>query len=63
MLAIVMVAVVVVFVAVAAPFAVLASGFSGIISVLILFFGLQRAWKETARDSRLLMGPYELEGA
>ena len=63
MLAVVMVAVVVVFVAVAAPFAVLASGFSGIISVLILFFGLQRAWKETARDSRLLMGPYELEGA
>jgi hypothetical protein len=50
-------------VAVTAPLAVLASGFGGIVSVLILFLGLQRAWKETARDSRVLMGPYEVEGA
>ena len=51
------------FVAIAAPVAVLTSGASGIISVLILLLGLQRAWRETARDARVLMGPYELEEA
>jgi len=47
--------------AIAAPFLALSSGVGAIISLLIIFFGLQQAWRQTARDSRLLMGPYELE--
>jgi hypothetical protein len=42
------------------PIFELAHPASGVIGLLILYFGLSRAWKETARDSRLLMGPYAL---
>jgi hypothetical protein len=33
-------------------------GFSGILGIAILFFGLQRAWIKTKADGRILMGPY-----
>ena len=48
-------------VSLAAPFFGVASGFSGIIGLLIIFWGLQQAWKQTARDERLIMGPYSVE--
>ncbi len=44
--------------ALAAPFLMLTTGFSGILSIAIIFFGLQRAWHKTAGDSSVLMGPY-----
>ena len=37
----------------------LASGVSGLISLFIIFIGLQRAWRLTARSQILVMGPYE----
>ena len=43
------------------PFLGLMNGISGILGVLIIFFGLSRAWQLTGRDDRLLLGPYELE--
>ena len=49
--------------AIVAPFIGLTSGFSGILGILIIFFGLSRAWQLTARDARPLMGPYTLEGS
>jgi hypothetical protein len=42
----------------AAPFFGLTSGISGLISLFIIFIGLQRAWRLTARSQILLMGPY-----
>jgi Na+/H+ antiporter NhaD/arsenite permease-like protein len=51
---------VVVALSIASPFFGLASGVSGIINVVIIFVGLAQAWKQTRRDERLLMGPYEL---
>ncbi|MBY0504082.1 MAG: hypothetical protein K2X03_09230 [Bryobacteraceae bacterium] len=45
----------------AVPFFDLASGFSGLIGLAIVAFGLQQAWRQTARDPRLLMGPYQTE--
>jgi hypothetical protein len=44
-----------------APFLSLTSGISGLISLFILFIGLQRAWKLTERSEILLMGPYTTE--
>ena len=44
-----------------APFLSLTSGISGLISLFILFIGLQRAWKLTERSEILLMGPYTAE--
>ncbi len=44
-----------------APFMSLTSGFSGLISLFIIFIGLQRAWKLTERREILLMGPYPVE--
>jgi len=44
------------------PFLALSDGFSGVITILIIGFGLMQAWKQTARDPRLLMGPYEMVG-
>lgn len=44
-----------------APFLSLASGFSGIISLFIIFIGLQRAWRLTGRTEILVMGPYQSE--
>jgi hypothetical protein len=46
-----------------APFLSLTSGISGLISLFILFIGLQRAWKLTERSEILLMGPYTAEAA
>lgn len=44
------------------PFLEVASeGFRGLIGVLILFFGLQQAWKQTGNAEHLLMGPYQKE--
>jgi len=43
---------------VAAPFFALESGFSGILSLLILFFGLKQAWTLTARSDIQVTGPY-----
>jgi hypothetical protein len=47
----------------AAPFFGLASGVSGLISLFIIFIGLQRAWRLTARSQILVMGPYEYSPA
>jgi cadmium resistance protein CadD (predicted permease) len=48
-------------VAVISPFLGLASGVGGILGVIIIAVGLRQAWKQTERDDRLLMGPYELK--
>jgi hypothetical protein len=45
------------------PLLGLSEGVGGLIGILIIFFGLSRAWRETARDERLLMGPYSLDEA
>ncbi len=42
----------------AAPFLSLAGGISGLINILIIFFGLQNAWKLTGRTDLLITGPY-----
>jgi hypothetical protein len=49
--------------AAAAPFLALRSGISGLISLFIIFIGLQRAWMLTGRSEILVMGPYEAEPA
>lgn len=46
--------------AAAAPFLSLGSGVSGLITLFIIFIGLQRAWKLTGRSEILVMGPYEV---
>lgn len=45
--------------AAAAPFLSLGSGVSGLISLFIIFIGLQQAWRRTGRPEILVMGPYE----
>lgn len=40
------------------PFLGVAAGISGLINLLIIFFGLQRAWRYTAPDRVPIMGPY-----
>lgn len=47
-------------IAAAAPFLSLGSGFGALISLVIIFFGLQRAWGLTGRTDLLIMGPYDL---
>jgi hypothetical protein len=42
----------------AAPFLALAGGAGGIIGLIIVTLGLVQAWRLTARDSRVLTGPY-----
>ena len=44
-----------------APFLTLTASVSGLISLFILFIGLQRAWRLTGRAEILLMGPYTVE--
>jgi len=44
--------------ALAAPFLSLTSGFSGLLTIVIIFFGLQRAWHLTGRTEILIAGPY-----
>jgi hypothetical protein len=47
----------------AAPFLNLSSGLGGILGIIIIGVGLQRAWRLTAGDPRPLTGPYQREGA
>ena len=47
----------------AAPFLSLTQGVGALITLFIIFIGLQRAWRLTARSEILIMGPYELEPA
>jgi hypothetical protein len=49
---------IVLLIALAAPFMGLASGFSGILNIAIIFFGLQNAWKLTGRTDLIITGPY-----
>jgi hypothetical protein len=49
--------------AMAAPFLSLGSGFSGIITIVIIFFGLQKAWQLTGRTEILVTGPYSAQMA
>jgi hypothetical protein len=49
--------------AAAAPFLSLGSGVSALISLFIIFIGLQRAWMLTGRSEILIMGPYQVERA
>jgi hypothetical protein len=49
----------IILIAAAAPFFSLASGVSGVITLFIIFLGLQRAWKLTGRTDLLVMGPYD----
>jgi hypothetical protein len=43
----------------AAPFFGLTAGIGGLITLFIVFIGLQRAWRLTGRSEILVMGPYE----
>lgn len=45
--------------AVAAPFMSLGQGMGGLLTLFIIFIGLQRAWQMTGRSSILVMGPYQ----
>jgi hypothetical protein len=47
------------FIAAAAPFISLGSGFSGLITLFIIFIGLQRAWRLTAKSDVQFTGPYQ----
>jgi hypothetical protein len=47
--------------ALAAPFLGLAHGTGAFISLLIIFFGMQRAWHIGGRTDLLIMGPYRTE--
>ena len=42
------------------PFLALKAGVGGILTLLITFFGIQRAWHLTGRTNILVMGPYQL---
>jgi len=42
------------------PLLMLKTGISGVLGLVIIFFGISRAWREMAPDSRLLIGPYNL---
>jgi hypothetical protein len=44
--------------ALVAPFLSLTSGFSGLLTIVIIFFGLQRAWHLTGRTEIHVAGPY-----
>ena len=48
--------------ALAAPFLSLASGISGLLNIVIIFFGLQNAWKLTGRTDLFITGPYGPSG-
>ena len=43
----------------AAPFLSLTEGAGGLLTLVIIFFGLQRAWRMTGRTSLVVMGPYQ----
>jgi hypothetical protein len=46
-------------IALAAPFLALSGGLGSLLTLLIIFFGLQRAWVLTGRSHILVMGPYQ----
>jgi hypothetical protein len=48
-------------VALASPFLGLMEGVGGLIGLAIIAFGLLQAWKQTARPSLVLAGPFTLE--
>jgi hypothetical protein len=48
-------------IALAAPFLSLSAGVSGILNLLIIFFGLQQAWRLTRRAEIVITGPYTAE--
>jgi hypothetical protein len=50
-------------IAAAAPFLALTTGVGALISLFIIFIGLQRAWKLTGRSDVLVMGPYQTNPA
>ena len=50
-------------IAAAAPFLSLTSGVSGIITLFIIFIGLQRAWRLTGRAKIVLTGPFQTASA
>jgi len=41
------------------PFLMLTAGIGGILNALIIFFGIARAWRLTAADPRVVIGPFE----
>ena len=47
------------FVGLGSPFLAMKAGASGILTLLITFFGIQRAWRMTGRSNVLVMGPYQ----
>jgi len=47
--------------ALAGPFLGLKAGVGGIISLVIIFFGLQRAWRMTATPDIVVSGPYQAQ--
>jgi hypothetical protein len=47
------------FIFAAAPFFGLTTGIGGVITLFIIFIGLQQAWRLTGQSKILLMGPYE----
>jgi len=44
---------------VAGPFLGLSAGLSGLLTILIMFFGLKQAWTLTDRVRILVTGPYK----
>jgi hypothetical protein len=44
------------------PFFALAGGISGLLGIAIIGFGLHQAWRLTARDPRLIVGPLRDQG-
>jgi hypothetical protein len=48
-------------IALAAPFLSLSAGVSGVLNLLIIFFGLQQAWRLTRRPEIVITGPYTAE--
>jgi len=48
-------------IALASPFLGLMEGVGGLLGIAIIAFGLMQAWKQTARPSQVLAGPYTLE--
>jgi hypothetical protein len=40
------------------PVLILTNGFSGLLGIAIIFFGLQQAWQKTKPDSSVLTGPF-----
>jgi hypothetical protein len=45
----------------AAPFIGLSQGAGAVLSIVIIFFGLQRAWKIAGRHDFVIMGPYNAQ--